>query len=287
MKYFAVLGDPVAHSRSPQMHRAAYRALGMPHHYEARRVQTAEQLARVMQELRDGTLDGVNVTLPHKSAVLELVDHVDESARCMGAANTIWRAPDGRLEATNTDAPALARELYELAPELDAEVLANATAIVLGSGGAARSAVAALAATLRVRTVVVRARRFSEPAQAAEFLESLREIAPGCELLAEPFAAGLRERETRIVVQASSLGMAGGGDGEVAARAIDWSALPPSAIAFDAVYTPAETPFLHAAGAAGLRSCNGLGMLARQGALAFERWLGVPAPFNAMLAEIL
>jgi shikimate dehydrogenase len=87
-------------------------------------------------------------------------------------------------------------------------------------------------------------------------------------------------------MQTTSCGMTGAAPGEIVANAVDWSALPAYAVALDVVYAPSETPFLRAARARGLRAANGLGMLARQGALAFELWLGIPAPYDVMLAAI-
>jgi shikimate dehydrogenase len=258
VKRFAVVGDPIGHSRSPAMHAAAYRALGLPHTYEAIRA-AADELPRVVQALRDGAYDGLNVTVPHKQRALELADEADASARLTGAANTLVRTPDGRVVAHNTDAPALAAELRELAGEW---ALRGQAALVLGAGGASRAAVAALA-ELGAAPVVVRARALSNwaPSPAAE-------------------------ATARAVVQATSAGMAGADPGEPVAAVVAWDALPPDAVALDVVYAPPDTPFLRAARARGLRCRNGLGMLARQGALAFELWLGVPAPLEAMLSVL-
>src|SRR5688500_5052443 len=101
------------------MHAAAYRALKLPHTYEAIRV-TPEDLAGKVRELRDASWGGFNVTVPHKRRILEHVDAVDPTARIAGAANTLVRAPDGRIVAYNTDAPALAEEIRTLAPEIGA-----------------------------------------------------------------------------------------------------------------------------------------------------------------------
>jgi shikimate dehydrogenase len=287
---FALLGDPVAHSKSPAMHAAAYRALGMPHTYEAIRVSAGALGAEVLR-LRSGEIAGFNVTVPHKRAILAHVDVVAPSARACGAANTLLRAPDASIHAHNTDVPALAEELARLLPDR-AGAWDSACAIVLGSGGAARSAVAALALHLGVRRVVVRARAFADRAAGERFvgelLPLLGDAAKRTEIRAEGFLpAPDVERDTHVVVQATSAGMSSASPGEAAAEAVAWSDLPPRAVALDVVYAPADTPFLRAAEAHGLRSANGIGMLARQGALAFELWLGVPAPYNAMLAALL
>ena len=262
---FAVIGDPVAHSRSPALHAAAYRALGLPHAYEAVRV-TPGQLAAVVQQLREGRYDGLNVTVPHKQAVLALADVVDASARDVGAANTLALV-GGRVVAFNTDAPALARELSALAGERD---WSRGRALVLGSGGAARAAVRALSHDLGCRDVVVRSRSSPPPGTAGQPWR------PDAE----------SEARTLAVVQATSAGMEGADPGDAVAAAVAWDALPPDAVALDVVYAPPDTPFLRAARARGLRTAGGLGMLARQGALAFEIWLGIPAPLEVMRAAL-
>ena len=260
---FAVIGDPVAHSKSPVMHRAALRALGLPHTYKAIRV-TADELPGVVQALRDGTFAGLNITVPHKQRVLDHVDGLDESARTAGAANTLVRTGDGRVVAHNTDVAALVAELTALAGP--GAAWPTWRVLVLGSGGAALAARAALA-SLGAADIRVRARRKGEAWQPLEPSPS-------------------SERMTHVIVQATSAGMSGADPGEPVAAAVAWDALPPGAIALDVVYSPPETPFLAAARRRGLKSANGLGMLARQGALALELWLGGPAPLGAMLAAL-
>jgi shikimate dehydrogenase len=276
---FAVVGDPVAHSKSPVMHRAAYRSLGLPHTYEAIHA-TADGLAAVVAELRSGALDGINVTVPHKEHVLSLVDRLDESARVAGAANTIVREASGHLVAYNTDAPALAAELARLAgsPFPWSEI----RALVIGSGGAARAATVALGRSLQVSDVAVRARRFDDEAQGRTFGQT----AP-CPISTQAWRASPEsEGRTFALVQATSAGMRGGGDGEAVARVVAWDRVPRDAVALDVVYAPRDTPWLQAARARGLRCDDGLGMLARQGALALELWLGVPAPLSEMRAAL-
>jgi shikimate dehydrogenase len=273
---FAVLGDPVAHSKSPAMQGAALRALGLPHTYEARRTTPAE-LAGVIQDLREGTFSGLNVTIPHKTRVLELVDAVDASALATGAANTLVRDDRGRIVAHNTDAPALQAELVALAAlAADPSRLHGARALVLGSGGAARAA--SVACDRLGLDVVVRAR--THPSGAGF------ELRPGFPARQAWAADPASEAATLVVVQATSAGMSGADPGGPVAAAVAWESLPPAAVALDVVYAPPSTPFLEAARRRGLRSTGGLGMLARQGALALELWLGVAAPLDVMLAAI-
>jgi shikimate dehydrogenase len=279
LRRFAVVGDPVAHSKSPAMHAAAYAALGLPHTYEAVHA-TAEQLPDVVARLREGAYDGLNVTVPHKQRVLGLVDRVDPGAERIGAANTLVRAQDGTITAHNTDAPALAAELRRLAGP-DAP-WGTRRALVIGSGGAARAAIVSLATHLGVREVAVRARAFDDAGRRAELVAG----APAA-IVAESWApCAAAERQTIAVVQATSAGMSGADPGEGVADVVAWEALPAGAVAIDVVYAPRDTPFLRAARRHGTRSDHGLGMLARQGALAFELWLGIPAPLEAMRAAI-
>ena len=277
MKHFAVLGDPIGHSRSPAMHAAAYRALGMPHDYVALRADAGD-LPALVQQLRDGLYDGFNVTVPHKRAVLDLVDSVAPSADAVGAANSLVREPSGKIVAHNTDVAALAQEIARLGPEFRPGSWRHA--LVLGSGGAARAAMTALAVDLGVSLIVVRTRSPQTSALVPKGVDPARIVLERLTDLPEG-------RDFDVVVQATSAGMTGADPGDAIAEAVLWRALPSHAVALDVVYAPAQTPFLRAATAHGLRSANGLGMLARQGALAFELWLATPPPFEAMLKELM
>ena len=275
---FAVVGDPVAHSRSPAMHAAAYRLFGLPHTYEAIRA-TPSELSRIVDDLRRGVFGGLNVTVPHKQRVLDLVDEVDRSARVIGAANPLVRSSDGSVVAHNTDAPALAEEFRRLAGSETGA--AGGRGLVLGSGGAARAAIAAFA-ELGAAEIVVRARAFEDGQRLAEFARTT--FAP---VTCQPWSAlAPSEQGTFAVVQATSAGMSGADPGDGVAEVVAWDHLPDRAVAIDVVYAPRDTPFLRAARARGLVCDNGLGMLARQGALAFELWLGILAPLDAMRAAL-
>lgn len=281
VRKFAVVGDPVGHSKSPAMHGAALKALGLPHTYEAVHA-TADQLPRVVAMLRDGAYDGLNVTVPHKERVLALADELDASACVAGAANTLVRRDDGGVIAHNTDAPALAAELVRLAGVAS---WSRGRALVIGSGGAARAAITALGVHLGITDIAVRARAFADPARREAFTRT----AP-TRVTLEPWGpSAANEAGTLLIVQATSAGMRGADSGDAVAAAVAWDALPAEAVALDVVYAPRDTPWLRAARARGLRCDDGLGMLARQGGLALELWLrdlGVEAPFEAMRAAL-
>ena len=289
-RHFAIVGDPVSHSKSPEMHAAAYAATGLDCTYDAIRV-TDTGLASIVGLLRAGELDGVNVTIPHKQRILAHVDLVDPSARKVGAANTLVRDPQGRIVAHNTDVPGLAEELSSLAPEVSRGDWAKAEALVLGTGATARAAILALACHLEVGRITVRGRAFEGMARRDGFFAEVRELlvraGAASALRLEPWGPNVdTEREVVAIVQATSLGMEGAGPGEVAALAVAWPSVRPSSVALDVVYTKRTTAFVTDARRQGLRSSDGRGLLARQGALAFELWLGRPAPTLAMHAAL-
>lgn len=288
---FGIVGDPVAHSRSPAMHGAAYASLDLPHVYEAIHVE-AEGLPGVVQLLREGQLDGVNVTAPYKRKILECVDALDTTAEIVGAANTLVRAQDGQIVAHNTDMPALADELRRLAPKVRlADGWMEARTLVLGTGATARSAIVALACELSVAQVVIRGRRFDDETARDMFQAEMGELLAGSGVVTtlrlEPWRGSpATDRSISAIVQATSAGMEGAEHGDALVEVVDWGSLPSTAVALDVVYAPPETPFLRAAALHRIRANNGLGMLARQGAIAFELWLGMPAPFEVMLAAL-
>lgn len=264
-----VIGDPIAQSKSPAIHGfwlgksgidAAYRATlvapgGLADYFAARRADPAWR--------------GCNVTMPHKQAVMAHLDRVDPLAEAIGAVNTVV-PENGALTGYNTDAGGF---MEPLAGEL-AGVHYFRMARVLGTGGAARAIVTALA---REKFVIVLAGR--DPAKARAMLD---ELDPGGEHhavdlahFADPtgFAFDDREGCLDLIVNASPLGMHG-----QPPLAFDWSHSPPRAIAYDIVTFPIDTPFLTGARAAGHRTIDGLSMLIGQAALAFERFFGHAPP---------
>ena len=273
------------------MHMAAYRALGLPHTYEKLET-TAAELGERVEALRRGEFAGLNVTVPHKAKVLKLVDEVHASAKATGAANTLVRTPEGRIRAHNTDMPAVAEEIARLAG--NAARLRGGVGIVIGTGGAARAAIVALASHLGLGRVLVRGRSLGETGHAVAYVREIDRVlalAGGRGVAVALGADGLHapdKEDARVVavIQATSCGMKGAAPGEVVADAVRWEQLPADAVALDVVYAPQTTPFLERARARGLVADNGLGMLARQGALAFELWLGVAPPVAVMRAAI-
>lgn len=275
---FAVLGHPIAHSLSPAMHRAAFEQLGLPHTYEAIDVPDLAALAAWVERLREGELAGANVTLPYKVAVLDLVDAIDASANAIGAANTLV-CSEGRVVAHNTDIAGLADDLREAGVEAE-------RAVVLGAGGAGLAAIAA-ARELGVREIGVTSRSWTSAEAIAASASATKITRLGAQPLPFPAAEGPSgfadfAAEAGLLLQATPAGTKGAASGELVAAIVPWERIDPSALAYDLVYNPAETPFLLRARRAGLRARGGLGMLARQGARALASWLNVNPDVAAM-----
>ncbi|HUH07810.1 MAG TPA: shikimate dehydrogenase [Egibacteraceae bacterium] len=260
-----VLGHPVAHSVSPQMHNAAFAEAGIDAVYVALDI-SPDDIAQAVAGLGALGVLGVNVTVPHKRAVWELAQRRAPEAEAVGAANTLWWE-DGLLVADNTDAPALV-EMFQA----EVGLTAGDPVLLFGAGGAARAAAVALGRA--EASVKVVARQAEAAATVAELAAAsgAEATAYGTDQLSEVLA------DASVVVNATSLGLAG-------ERLADpLMALRGDQIAVDLIYGRSETPFLLAARSAGAAAHDGLSMLVGQAALSFERWTGVPAPVETMRA---
>jgi shikimate dehydrogenase len=288
---FALFGHPVKHSLSPVIHAAAYKTLKLPHSYSVIDVPNAVALDRAMAELRSGGLRGANVTVPHKRAVIPLVDKLAPSAVEVGAANVLAHS-GGSIIAHNTDAIAFATDLADLwagRPKL--------RAAVIGCGGAGLSAIVALR-HLGFSVISVTSRSWnstenmmeSDGAIRARGLGALTTLwpveEPGAESGKSSQVLRLQWRELAeqadCIVQATSAGMTGGPSGQPIADMVPWERLAPHAFAYDMIYTPRVTPFLRSARARGLRAQGGLGMLVRQAARSIALWVGEDPPLEPM-----
>ncbi|WP_326523892.1 shikimate dehydrogenase [Sphingomonas sp.] len=256
MPFAEVIGDPIAQSKSPLIHRFWLDALGIAGDY-ARAHVTAGGLADYIARSRDKPLwRGCNVTIPHKIAIMELVDDPGDVRGSIGAMNTVLRQPDGSLIGTNTDAGGFAAPIAGLD-------LTGRHVVVVGAGGAARAVLFALA-KLGVGRVTVMNR---SPLKAAGLLAKF-----GLKGDVVPLGAPLAS-DAALVVNTSALGMAGQPPLD-----IDLSPLDEDAVVYDIVYAPLETPLLAQARACGLETVDGLEMLVGQAALAFELFFGAEPP---------
>ena len=268
--YAEVIGDPIAQSKSPAIHNFWLIKLGIDAEYRACHVLPEELEDYLTRRRGDAEWRGCNVTMPHKQAVIPLLDLVRGPAASIGAVNTIHVESGGRLIGNNTDVAGFLEPLGDVLQQTHYFRMAR----VLGTGGAARAVVRALADR---HFVIVLAGR--DPAKAATLLG---ELDPGGEHhavdlahFATPtdFAFDDRKNCCDLIVNASPLGMRG-----QPPLVFDWSHAPPSTIAYDIVTDPVETPFLQAARASGHRTIDGLAMLIGQAAVAFETFFGQPAP---------
>ncbi|MFV9504191.1 MAG: shikimate dehydrogenase [Oscillochloridaceae bacterium umkhey_bin13] len=282
MQKIILIGDPVAHSRSPLMQNAALAHVGVDAMYEAVQV-SAEELAAQVAALREPAYLGANVTLPHKQAVIPMLDQLEPEAAQIGAVNTIYKDASGALIGANTDAPGMLADLAACG-----FVPQGRSIVILGASGAARAAAFACA-NAGVATLVV-ANRTVERAEnlLADLLlaitnehgltangdlppsllalglgePELGEAIAGCDLLINATALGWREGETPLA------------DPPVT----------PQTLVYDMVYR--QTTLLRAAAARGAATRDGLGMLIHQGVLGFKCWTGQTVPLAVMEAAL-
>jgi shikimate dehydrogenase len=282
-RYCAVFGHPVKHSASPAMQNAGIAALGLNWRYLAFEVQS-DHLRAAIAGAKAMTFIGLNLTVPHKLLAVEIVDELDESARVWGAVNTIrfeardeggrWR-PLGefaepprevRSHGFNTDADAMTRALRE---DLQLE-LTGAKVLVLGAGGAGRTAALKLASEGAAEVFLVNRTASKAEAVSREITDRYPAVKVG---LGYPAAA------VHLVLNATSLGLKADDPLPFDPRQFP---LTPATAVYDLVYRPAETALLKLAKAQGCRTANGLGMLLFQGARALELWTSQPAPVAVM-----
>jgi shikimate dehydrogenase len=270
LAYAEVIGDPIAQSKSPLIHKFWLGKLGIEAEYRACHVKPAELAAYLEARRADPDWRGCNVTMPHKQAVIPLLNQLDLLAARVASVNTVVPLADGRLQGFNTDVAGFLEPLKGQLGQRHHFRMAR----VLGTGGAARAIVAAL---LEHGVLIVLAGRDPRKAQAL-----LNDLAPGgdhhvAELGhfadATDFAFDDRAGCLDLVINASALGMTG----QPPLR-FDLSHVPPGSICYDVVTSPADTLFLQAARAAGFVTIDGLAMLIGQAAAAFEKFFGEPAP---------
>ena len=253
---FAVVGHPISHSKSPQMHQAIYRELGLEYTYVAIEILPAE-FGEALEALTQRGFRGINVTVPNKSAAAKWAAKPDDSVLSLGVANTL-SLTDGR--ATNTDAPGFQDTLQELR-------INPGRVLVLGAGGTTSALLPGLVAagwevTLWNRT-------------ASKAQELADQIDEKIYLTSDPNTAGF---DLILNTTSASLG--------AEQLPVTWSLSTPGSVAYDLAYGEGPTPFLQTASEFGWRTCDGRGLLVAQGARSFEWWTGLQAPRAAMLEAI-
>jgi shikimate dehydrogenase len=269
-----LFGHPVGHSLSPLMHNRAFETCRLNYRYAAFDVAPG-QVREAVAAIRALGMRGVNVTIPHKVAVMEYLDEIDREALFIGAVNTIVNE-DGKLIGYNTDGRGYVRSLVE---ETNVD-LPSQSAVLLGAGGAARGvAVALLMAGLSSLTI---ANRTVDKAE--QLAEQIQNVHPDARIRVIPLAdVPAVLQESTLLVQTTSIGM----HPQVDASPVEAEALHGGLLVSDLIYNPLNTKLLQEAKAKGARIHQGVGMFIYQGALSFEYWTGQPAPVEAMREVVM
>jgi shikimate dehydrogenase len=280
MIHLGLTGWPVSHSFSPKMHNAAFRDLGLAGEYSLYPVRPGDSSAMInlVNLIRQGRLTGLNVTIPHKQAIIPLLDRLTPSADAIGAVNTLY-IENGQLVGHNTDAPGFLADLHKV--NIAGIKLETGKALVLGAGGSARSVVWALASDSR--QVLLAARNVE---RAKILVESLRltNIELDIEVIPMTPEALISYRDRiDLIVNTTPVGMSPDVEFSPWPEGV---AFPDAASVYDLIYNPRETLLVKQARMSGLNATTGLGMLVEQAALGFKIWTGCEPSRNVMLSSL-
>ena len=267
-----IIGFPIRHSISPIFQQAALDYCEIEATYRAWEV-TPDEAGAFVQGLRKPDKLGINVTVPHKEAVIPYLDEVDDWATEAGAVNTIVNR-SGRLTGHNTDGYGFLRALQEEG----AFNPRGRRVLILGAGGAARGVVLALIRA-NVDQLTIANRTVSRAQRLAELARASGVTSEAIPLSGSDLTEAAAQAE--LIVNCTTIGMAHGPDEK--GTPLSWRQIRPTALVYDLVYNPVETPLLRAAGRAGARALGGISMLVYQGAASFEMWTGRPAPISVMV----
>lgn len=266
-----VIGSPIAHSKSPQLHHYWLRSFGLRGHYIPMDI-GVDDLESVVRMLPRMGFVGVNITVPHKERAMDIADLVTDRATLIGAANTLIFRKDGKIHADNTDGYGFIENLRQGAPGWNPKA---GVAAVLGAGGAARAVVASLVDVGVPEIVISNRTRVRAENLAVDFGKRVSVV--------EWVTAGNLLEEAALVVNTTSLGMIGKPELRVPLDGIS-----PKAVVTDLVYNPLQTRLLREAEEIGCVTVDGLGMLIHQAVPAFERWFGQrPVVDDATRAAVL
>jgi len=270
-----VIGDPIEHTMSPVMHNAAFKELGLDYIYIAFRVRK-EELGKAIQGMSALNIRGLNVTIPHKVAIIPFLDELDPLAQKIGAVNTIV-SDDGVLRGYNTDATGFLQALRDKGVEPEGKNI-----VILGAGGVSR-AISFILADRGANLVILNRPLELDWAEelAQEISNTFKKEVNALELDEENLATALEGAD--VLINATSIGMSPNIDDTLVPAKL----LKSSLVVFDVVYNPTKTRLLREAGAAGAKTIGGLDMLVWQGALAFEKWTGQKAPVDLMKKEAI
>ena len=272
--HLGLIGYPLGHSLSPKIHAAALKSCGLEGGYSLFPISPDDLpgLQALLNRLRGGELNGLNVTIPHKQTVIPLLDDLTPSAHSIGAVNTIF-VRDGKLIGHNTDAPGFLADIQRCFSSFNIPH----SALVLGAGGAARAVVSALLSDNWQVSLAV----------CPEDLEQAQELSTHHSSLIPyysfPDLPSLDLSPLGLIVNATPLGMSP--EIDTCSWPIDLD-FPSGSAVYDCVYNPRETLLVKRARAAGLPASTGLGMLVEQAALAFEIWTGCTPPRDVLFSAV-
>lgn len=252
-----VIGSPIAHSKSPQLHRHWLKTYGIAGHYVPMNVH-ADDLETVIRTMPKMGFVGANVTIPHKEKVMSIADLVTDRAILIGAANTLIFRKDGKIHADNTDGYGFLENLKTGAPGWSAK---TGPAAILGAGGAARAVIASLLDAGVPEIMLSNRTRVRAERLKHDFGSRIR--------IYDWVQAGNMLDQAALVVNTTSLGMIGKGE-----MRVPLDGLRANTVVTDLVYTPLKTKLLETAEQMGCVTVDGLGMLLHQAVPAFERWFG-------------
>jgi shikimate dehydrogenase len=259
---YGIVAHPVGHSLSPTMHNAAFKALGIEATYEAFDI-APDSLGAFVNEQKE--IAGLSVSLPHKTAIIEHLDGIDQTSQRIGAVNTVYKK-DGQTWGTNTDAPGFLNALKAVVPELK-----DKRVMVIGAGGAARAVLSVLVDEVNSVTVINRT------------------VPTGVSLAKEfncRYGGKIEDLTTEtpdIIVNTTSVGL----EGREEPKLVPDDFLESDMVIFDIVYRrEGETQLIQKSKAAGAMTINGKAMLLEQGILQFELWTGQPAPREIMVQAL-
>ncbi len=268
-KTFAVIGDPIDHSLSPNIHNAAFKALGMDCIYIAYRVPRGE-LKEGIESLRQIKISGFNVTIPHKMEVMKYLDKASEECKTIGAANTVTNE-DGKFVGYNTDMDGFLEPIRKRNIAIKGEDV-----LLLGAGGAARAIVAGFAKE-KARKITIANRTKEKGQELAKFAASLG--AESDEMTLD--GAGQNAGKYKFIVNATSVGL------KNEPSPISTNAINSQSIVYDIIYMPMNTDFITQSKKNSATVIYGYEMLLGQACLAFEIWHKVKAPYDAMRKILL
>ena len=252
-----VIGSPIAHSKSPQLHGHWLKTYGLSGHYIPMDV-ASDDLEKVIRTLPKAGFVGVNITIPHKEAVIRIADLVTDRATMIGAANTLIFRKDGKIHADNTDGYGFFENLRAGAPNWNPKA---GPAAVLGAGGASRAVVASLLDAGVPEVLVANRTRIRTERLASDFGQRVKVF--------DWVQAGNMIEDASLLVNTTSLGMVGKSE-----LRVPLDGLAPTTVVTDLVYTPLKTRLLQEAEQLGCPTVDGLGMLLHQAVPGFERWFG-------------